>query len=214
MSDDHDHDHEHADSHHHPEPLSPAEARARAIESLLVEKGLISTDAIDALVQTYEQDIGPLKGARVVARAWVDPDFRARLLADGANTIAEVGIEPSDNQLVVVENTSTVHNLVVCTLCSCYPWAVLGLPPTWYKSFAYRSRAVLEPRAVLREFGLDLDGSVEVRVWDSSADVRYLVLPERPPDSEGLSEAELAALVTRDAMIGVAKVTAPAPAEP
>jgi nitrile hydratase len=144
----------------------------------------------------------------------VDPDFRARLLADGANTIAEVGIEPSDNQLVVVENTSTVHNLVVCTLCSCYPWAVLGLPPTWYKSFAYRSRAVLEPRAVLREFGLDLDGSVEVRVWDSSADVRYLVLPERPPDSEGLSEAELAALVTRNAMIGVAKVTAPAPAEP
>jgi nitrile hydratase len=214
MSDDHDHDHEHADSHHHPEPLSPAEARARAIESLLVEKGLISTDAIDALVQTYEQDIGPLKGARVVARAWVDPDFRARLLADGANTIAEVGIEPSDNQLVVVENTSTVHNLVVCTLCSCYPWAVLGQPPTWYKSFAYRSRAVLEPRAVLREFGLDLDGSVEVRVWDSSADVRYLVLPERPPDSEGLSEAELAALVTRNAMIGVAKVTAPAPAEP
>jgi nitrile hydratase len=214
MSDDHDHDHEHADSHHHPEPLSPAEARARAIESLLVEKGLISTDAIDALVQTYEQDIGPLKGARVVARAWVDPDFRARLLADGANTIAEVGIEPSGNQLVVVENTSTVHNLVVCTLCSCYPWAVLGLPPTWYKSFAYRSRAVLEPRAVLREFGLDLDGSVEVRVWDSSAEVRYLVLPERPPDSEGLSEAELAALVTRNAMIGVAKVTAPAPAEP
>jgi nitrile hydratase subunit alpha len=214
MSDDHDHDHEHADSHHHPEPLSPAEARARAIESLLVEKGLISTDAIDALVQTYEQDIGPLKGARVVARAWVDPDFRARLLADGANTIAEVGMEPSSNQLVVVENTSTVHNLVVCTLCSCYPWAVLGLPPTWYKSFAYRSRAVLEPRAVLREFGLDLDGSVEVRVWDSSADVRYLVLPERPPDSEGLSEAELAALVTRNAMIGVAKVTAPAPAEP
>jgi nitrile hydratase subunit alpha len=214
MSDDHDHEHEHADSHHHPEPLSPAEARARAIESLLVEKGLISTDAIDALVQTYEQDIGPLKGARVVARAWVDPDFRARLLADGANTIAEVGIEPSGQQLVVVENTSTVHNLVVCTLCSCYPWAVLGLPPTWYKSFAYRSRAVLEPRAVLREFGLDLDGSVEVRVWDSSADVRYLVLPERPPDSEGLSEAELAALVTRDAMIGVAKVTAPAPAAP
>jgi len=214
MSHDHEHEHEHADSHHHPEPLSPAEARARAIESLLVEKGLISTDAIDALVQTYEQDIGPLKGARVVARAWVDPDFRARLLADGANTIAEVGIEPSGNQLVVVENTSTVHNLVVCTLCSCYPWAVLGLPPTWYKSFAYRSRVVLEPRTVLREFGLDLDGSVEVRVWDSSAEVRYLVLPERPPDSEGLSEAELAALVTRDAMIGVAKVTAPAPAAP
>jgi nitrile hydratase len=204
------HDHEHQDGHHHPEPLSPAAARARAIESLLVEKGLISTDAIDALVETYEQDIGPLKGARVVARAWLDSDFKARLLADGANTIAEVGIEPSDNQLVVVENTPTVHNLVVCTLCSCYPWAVLGLPPTWYKSFAYRSRAVLEPRAVLREFGLELDDAVEVRVWDSSAEVRYLVLPERPRGSEGLSEAELAALVTRDAMIGVANVTAPA----
>jgi len=204
------HDHEHPDSHHHPEPVSLAEARARAIESLLVDKGLILTDAIDALVEMYEQDIGPLKGARVVARAWVDPEFRARLLADGANTIADVGIEPSANQLVVVENTSTVHNVVVCTLCSCYPWAVLGLPPTWYKSFAYRSRVVREPRAVLHEFGLDLDDSVEVRVWDSSAEVRYLVLPERPPGSEALSEAELAALVTRDAMIGVAKVTAPA----
>ena len=200
------HDDERQDSHHHPEPLSPAEARARAIESLLVEKGLISTDAIDALVQTYEQDIGPMKGARVVARAWLDPDFKTRLLADGANAIAEVGIEPSANQLVVLENTPTVHNLVVCTLCSCYPWAVLGLPPTWYKSFAYRSRAVIEPRAVLREFGLELDDSVDVRVWDSSAEVRYLVLPERPPGSEDLSEVELAALVTRDAMIGVAKV--------
>jgi nitrile hydratase subunit alpha len=207
-------DRRHPDDHHHPEPLSPAEARARAIESLLVEKGLISTDAIDALVQMYEQDIGPLKGARVVARAWLDPDFKARLLVDGANTIAEVGIEPSGNQLVVVENTPTVHNLVVCTLCSCYPWAVLGLPPTWYKSFAYRSRAVLEPRAVLRDFGLNLDDSVEVRVWDSSAEVRYLVLPERPPGSEGLSEAELAALVTRDAMIGVAKISAPALVKP
>ncbi len=204
------HDREDQAGHHHPEPISPAEARARAIESLLVEKGLISTDAIDALVQTYEQDIGPLKGARVVARAWLDPDFKARLLADGANAIAEVGIEPSGNQLVVVENTPTVHNLVVCTLCSCYPWAVLGLPPTWYKSFAYRSRVVLEPRAVLREFGLELDDSVEVRVWDSSAEVRYLVLPERPPGTEGLSEVELAALVTRDAMIGVAEAAAPA----
>jgi nitrile hydratase len=206
------HEHAHEIGQHHPEPLSPTEARARAIESLLVEKGLISTDAIDALVQTYEQDIGPLKGARVVARAWLDSDFKVRLLADGATTIAEVGIEPSGNQLVVVENTQTVHNLVVCTLCSCYPWAVLGLPPTWYKSFAYRSRAVLEPRAVLREFGLELDDSVEVRVWDSSAEVRYLVLPERPPDCEGLSEEELVALVTRDAMIGVAKVAPPEPA--
>ena len=206
-------DHGHSDSHHHPEPLSPAEARARAIESLLVEKGLITTDAIDALVQMYEQDIGPLKGARVVARAWVDADFKGRLLADGANAIAEVGIESSGNQLVVVENTPTVHNLVVCTLCSCYPWAVLGLPPTWYKSFAYRSRAVLEPRAVLRDFGLDLDDSVDVRVWDSSAEVRYLVLPERPPGSEDLTEVELAGLVTRDAMIGVARVAALARAE-
>jgi nitrile hydratase subunit alpha len=202
------HDHQRQDGHHHPEPLSPAEARARAIESLLVEKGLISTDAIDELVQTYEQDIGPLKGARVVARAWLDPAFKARLLADGANTIHEVGVEPSESPLVVVENTPAVHNLVVCTLCSCYPWAVLGLPPTWYKSFAYRSRAVIEPRAVLRDFGLELDDSVEVRVWDSSAEVRYLVLPERPAGSEDLSEAELAALVTRDAMIGVAKVAA------
>ena len=207
MSDDHDHNH--SDDHHHPEPVSPAEARARAIESLLVEKGLITTDAIDALVEMYEQDIGPLKGARVVARAWVDADFKNRLLADGANTIAEVGIEPSSNQLVVVENTPTVHNLVVCTLCSCYPWAVLGLPPTWYKSFAYRSRAVLEPRAVLRDFGLELDDSVEVRVWDSSAEVRYLVLPERPSGTDGLGETDLAELVTRDAMIGVAKVAAP-----
>jgi nitrile hydratase len=208
---DHGHDHDHAGGHqHHPEPLSPAEARARAIESLLVEKGLLSTDAIDALVQAYEQDIGPLKGARVVARAWLDPAFKARLLADGANAISEVGIERSPNQLIAVENTPTVHNLVVCTLCSCYPWAVLGLPPTWYKSFAYRSRAVVEPRAVLREFGLELDESVDVRVWDSSAEVRYLVLPERPPGTEAMSEAELAALVTRDAMIGVAKVRAPA----
>ena len=195
---------------HHPEPISPAEARTRAIESLLVEKGLISTDAIDALVQVYEQDIGPLKGARVVARAWLDPAFKARLLADGANAIAEVGIERSPNQLVEVENTPTVHNMVVCTLCSCYPWAVLGLPPTWYKSPPYRARAVIEPRAVLKEFGLELDDAVEVRVWDSSAEVRYMVLPERPEGSEGLSEAELAALVTRDAMIGVALVRAPA----
>jgi nitrile hydratase len=203
----HDHDH---NGGHHPAPLSPAEARAKAIESLLVEKGLISTDAIDAQVQAYEQDIGPLKGARVVARAWLDPAFKARLLADGANAIAEVGIEPSGNQLIVVENTPTVHNLVVCTLCSCYPWAVLGLPPTWYKSFAYRSRAVVEPRAVLREFGLELGEAVEVRVWDSSAEVRYLVLPERPPGTEGLSEAELAALVSRDAMVGVGLARAPA----
>jgi nitrile hydratase len=208
----HDHDHGHGHDHgaHHPEPLSPAEARAKAIESLLVEKGLISTDAIDALVETYEQDIGPLKGARVVARAWVDPDFKARLLADATDAIAEVGLDRSPNQLVALENTPGVHNLVVCTLCSCYPWAVLGLPPTWYKSFSYRSRAVVEPRAVLREFGLELDETVDVRVWDSSAEVRYLVVPERPAGTEGMSEQELAALVTRDSMIGVAHVRAPA----
>jgi nitrile hydratase len=205
----HDHgDHDHGA--HHPAPLTPAEARAKAIESLLVEKGLISTDAVDALVERYEQDIGPLKGAGVVARAWVDPAFKARLLADATTAITEVGLEPSANQLVALENTPTVHNMVVCTLCSCYPWAVLGLPPTWYKSFAYRSRAVIEPRAVLREFGLELDDAVDVRVWDSSAEVRYLVVPERPAGTEGMSEAELAQLVTRDSMIGVARAKAPA----
>lgn len=182
--------------------------RTRALESLLIEKGLLSADAIDERVRLYEQDIGPLKGARVVARAWVDPSFRQRLLQDGAAAIAELGL-PSSQPLVVVENTPTDHHVVVCTLCSCYPWAVLGLPPTWYKSFAYRSRVVIEPRAVLREFGLELDEAVAVHIWDSSAEVRYMVLPERPAGTEGLTEAELAALVTRDAMIGVAKVGAP-----
>ena len=160
-------------------------------------------------MRLYEQDIGPLRGARVVARAWVDPSYKQRLLHDGAAAIAELGVEGMRSQLVVVENTPTVHNVVVCTLCSCYPWAVLGLPPTWYKSFPYRSRAVIEPRAVLREFGLELDNEVEVRVWDSSSEVRYMVLPERPDGTEGMSEDELAQLVTRDSMIGVAKVRAP-----
>ena len=195
---------------HHPEPEPRTALRARAIESLLIEKGLLSSDDVDALVQAYEQDIGPLRGARVVARAWVDPAYRERLLADGSAAIAELGLDGLRNKLVVVENTPAVHNLVVCTLCSCYPWAVLGLPPTWYKSFAYRSRAVVEPRAVLREFGLELDESVEVRVWDSTSEVRYMVLPERPSGTEAMSAEELAALVTRDAMIGVAKVKAPA----
>jgi nitrile hydratase len=200
--------HQHGDGGHHPHPEPDAVHRTRALESLLIEKGLLSSDVIDALVRTYEQDIGPLNGAKVVARAWVDPEYKRRLLADGTAAIGELGLV--GNHLVVVENTPTVHNLVVCTLCSCYPWSVLGLPPTWYKMPAYRSQAVLEPRAVLREFGLELDESVEVRVWDSSSEMRYMVLPERPPGTEGLSEEELAQLVTRDAMIGVTKVKAPA----
>jgi nitrile hydratase len=196
--------------HHNPDPEPYPALRARAIESLLIEKGLISTDAVDALVDLYENDVGPMNGARVVARAWVDPAYKARLLADGESAILELGIEGMKSQLVVVENEPGVHNMVVCTLCSCYPWAVLGLPPTWYKSSPYRSRAVIEPRAVLREFDLELDDTTEVRVWDSSAELRYMVLPERPPGTERMSEAELAELVTRDAMIGVAVVKAPA----
>ena len=196
---------------HHPEPESYPALRTRALESLLVEKGVISSDAIDAVVRAYEQDIGPLNGARVVARAWVDPDYRRRLLDDGTRAIAEMGYEGVEGaEIVVLENTPTVHNVVVCTLCSCYPWPVLGLPPTWYKSAAYRSRAVLEPRAVLREFGLELDDSVEVRVWDSNAEVRYMVLPERPGGTEDMTEEELAGLVTRDSMIGVAVAREPA----
>ena len=182
--------------------------RTKALESLLIEKGLLKAEAVDGIIDQYERDIGPLKGARVVAKAWVDPAFRQRLLRDGTAAIGEFGI-PSARPLVVVENTPRDHNLVVCTLCSCYPWAVLGLPPTWYKSFSYRSRAVIEPRAVLREFGLELDEAVRIHVWDSSADQRYMVLPERPAGTDGLDEDGLAALVTRDAMIGVAKVAAP-----
>ena len=182
--------------------------RTKALESLLIERGLLSSEAVDARISQYEQDIGPLKGARVVARAWVDPEFKRRLLEDGASAIAELGI-PNSARLVVLENTPAEHNLVVCTLCSCYPWTVLGLPPTWYKSFAYRSRVVIEPRAVLRELGLNVDEAVTLRVWDSSAEVRYFVLPERPAGTEHLPEEALAALVTRDAMIGVARVEAP-----
>jgi nitrile hydratase len=181
--------------------------RTKALESLLIEKGLITPDAVDAEIARYEQDIGPLVGAKVVARAWTDPAFKERLLRDGGRILPELGLPASAN-LVVVENTPTRHNLVVCTLCSCYPWSVLGLPPTWYKSFAYRSRAVIEPRAVLREFGLQLDEATAIHVWDSSAEQRYLVLPRRPAGTEKLSEEALAALVTRDAMIGVAVVSA------
>lgn len=190
-------------------PADPA-LRTMAIESLLIEKGLLSTDAIDARVQAYEQDIGPLNGAKVVARAWTQPDYKRRLLANGTAAIAELGFSGSQGaEIVVLENTPQVHNLVVCTLCSCYPWPVLGLPPRWYKSDAYRARAVIEPRAVLKEFGLDIDESVEVRVWDSNSDIRYMVLPQRPPDTARLTEPELAALVTRDSMIGVAQPAAP-----
>jgi nitrile hydratase len=191
---------------HHAAPPSASERRVTAIESLLVDKGLITSDVVDAVVATYEHDVGPLNGARVVARAWVDDDYRHRLLADGTAAIGELGYGGAEGEhLVVVENTPEVHNLVVCTLCSCYPWPVLGLPPRWYKSFAYRARAVREPRAVMAEFGTSLPDDVEVRVWDSSAEVRYMVLPLRPPGTEGRGEDELAALVTRDHMIGVVR---------
>lgn len=203
-------DHDSGKSHHHPQPLSQAALRAKAIESLLVEKGLIATDVIDRVVATYEKEVGPLNGAKVVARAWSDPEYRRRLLKDGTAAIGELGFGGLQGEhMMVVENTPSVHNVICCTLCSCYPWPVLGLPPSWYKSLAYRSRIVREPRAVLREFGLELPETVEVRVWDSSAEMRYLVLPERPTGTGNLSEGELAALITRDALIGVAKVAAP-----
>ena len=190
------------DSRHPDLPL-----RVEALEGLLQEKGLIDTAAVDDMIRSFEQDVGPMNGARVVARAWVDPEYRRRLLADGTAAIEELGFGgPQAEHMVVVENTPKVHNVVVCTLCSCYPWAVLGLPPSWYKSPAYRSRVVLEPRRVLAEMGLGLSEDSEVRVWDSSAEVRYLVLPQRPPGTDSLGEDELADLVTRDAMIGVAEV--------
>jgi nitrile hydratase subunit alpha len=201
------HSHEHPHDHEHQAVPSDLALRVKALESLLVEKGLVDRAALDALIDTYEHKIGPRNGARVVARAWVDPAYRQRLLTDADAAIAELGYGGMQGEhMVVVENTATVHNLVVCTLCSCYPWPVLGLPPVWYKSAPYRSRAVIDPRGVLREFQLELAEEVEVRVWDSTAEVRYLVLPERPAGSEGLSEEALAALVTRDAMVGVAKV--------
>jgi nitrile hydratase len=205
MSDHHDHDHDDADNR-----FSDVQLRVMALESLLVEKGLVDPAALNVLIDTYETRVGPRNGARVVARAWTDPAYRQRLLADGSAAIAELGYTGRQGEdMVVVENTPRVHNLVVCTLCSCYPWPVLGLPPVWYKSAPYRSRAVLDPRGVLREFGLDLPDDVEVRVWDSTSEVRYLVLPERPADTAGWSEERLASLVTRDAMIGVARVAVP-----
>ncbi len=183
--------------------------RVRAIESLLVEKGLVQPAALAAIVEAYETKIGPHNGAQVVARAWTDPAFKARLLADATAAIAEMGFSGVQGEdMVVVENTPTVHNMVVCTLCSCYPWPTLGLPPNWYKSAPYRARAVIDPRGVLAEFGVDLPPEKEVRVWDSNAELRYLVLPERPAGTEGMDAAALAALVTRDAMIGTGTVAA------
>lgn len=204
------HAHEHQHQHEHQAVPSDATLRVKALESLLVEKGLVDRAALDALVDTYENKIGPRNGARVVARAWVDPAYKERLLADATSAIAELGYASKQgDRMVVLENTPKLHNVIVCTLCSCYPWPVLGLPPVWYKSAPYRSRVVIDPRGVLREFGLELAGDVEVRVWDSTAELRYLVLPERPAGTENLKEEQLAALVTRDAMVGVARVAPP-----
>ncbi|HEX8836574.1 MAG TPA: nitrile hydratase subunit alpha [Candidatus Acidoferrum sp.] len=203
------HRQEHQDHEHQAVPSDPT-LRVKALESLLVEKGIVDRNALDALVDTYENKIGPRNGARVVARAWADPGYKALLLADATSAIAELGYSSKQgDRMLVVENTPKVHNVIVCTLCSCYPWPVLGLPPVWYKSAPYRSRVVIDPRGVLREFGLELAEDVEVRVWDSTAELRYLVLPERPAGTENLSEEQLAALVTRDAMVGVARVAPP-----
>jgi nitrile hydratase subunit alpha len=196
-------------SHRHSQ--SDIALRVQAIESLLVEKGIVDPATLETIIEAYEHRIGPHNGARIIAKAWVDPEFKQRLLADGSSAIAELNLTGfSSEHMVVVENTPDVHNLIVCTLCSCYPWAILGLPPTWYKSFAYRSRAVIDPRGVLREFGLEIPEHVAVQVWDSNADLRYLVLPERPSGTEGMTEEELASLVTRNAMIGTANVSPPA----
>jgi nitrile hydratase subunit alpha len=193
-------------AHEQPDPA----LRVEALTSLLTERGLVDPSVIDNFVKTYEESVGPMNGARVVARAWTDPEYRARLLADGTAAIAELGYQgPQGEHIVVLENSPAVHHVVVCTLCSCYPWPVLGLPPSWYKDPAYRSRIVREPRKVLAEFGLDLDPDVQIKVVDSSSEVRYMVLPERPEGTGQLSEEDLAALVTRDAMVGVARVSAP-----
>lgn len=196
MADHHDHDHN--------APLPDTVLRVKALESLLTEKGLVDPKALDVLIDTYENRVGPRNGAQVVARAWVDDAYKKRLLEDATQAIAEFGFMGRQSEhMVVLENTPEQHNMVVCTLCSCYPWAVLGLPPVWYKSAPYRARAVMDPRGVLREFGVELDEDVEIRVWDSTAEIRYLVLPRRPAGSEGMDEAALAELVTRDSMIGV-----------
>jgi nitrile hydratase len=201
---DHDHDHDEGSR------FSEVELRVKALESLLVEKGLVNPETLDKLIDTFETRLGPRNGARVVARAWVDPAYRGRLREDASAAIAELGYSGMQGEhMVVVENTPEVHNVVVCTLCSCYPWPVLGLPPVWYKSAPYRARAVIDPRGVLKELGTEVPDDVEVRVWDSTAELRYLVLPVRPAGTEGWSEEQLAEIVTRDAMIGVADVTLP-----
>lgn len=198
------------EKHATPAQTEALEQRVEALESLLVAKGLVSSDTLDALVETYEHDLGPVNGAKVVARAWTAPAYKRRLLDDATAAIAELGFGGLQGEhMVVVENTPDTHNLVVCTLCSCYPWPVLGLPPTWFKDAAYRSRAVVDPRGVLCDFGVEVGAEVAVKVWDSSAEIRYMVLPERPAGTEGMSEDALAAIVTRDAMIGVAKVPPP-----
>lgn len=195
----HDHEHDHAHSHLPSDP----ELRVKAIETLLLSKGLIDPNTLDELIDTYENNIGPQNGAKVVAKAWVDEDYKKRLLEDATSAIRELSYQGRQGEnMVVVENTPETHNVVVCTLCSCYPWPVLGIPPTWYKSDEYRSRAVREPRKVLSEFGLNIDSKVQIKVWDSTAELRYLVLPMRPSGSENMSETELAKLVTRNSMIG------------
>ncbi len=200
-----------AHDHAHNAPPSDTAMRVKALETLLTEKGLLDPAAIDALVETYETKIGPRNGAKVVARAWTDPDYKARLLENGSAAIAELGFSGVQGEdMVVVENTDDVHNMVTCTLCSCYPWPTLGLPPIWFKSAPYRARSVIDPRGVLEEFGVALSDDVEIRVWDSNAELRYLVLPQRPAGTEGMGEDALAALVTRDSMIGTALVEAPA----
>ncbi|MBG7604628.1 MAG: nitrile hydratase subunit alpha [Actinobacteria bacterium] len=213
MTADHDHDDDHGHSHYDTpgsrRARSQLELRAMALEAALVENGVIHTDAIDFFTDAMEHRFGPHHGARVVARAWTDSAFKQRLLDDGNAAVAELGIGGLEGNVRVVENTPGTHNMVVCTLCSCYPWPLLGLPPLWYKSFAYRSRAVAEPRAVLREFGVELDDSVRLQVWDSSSEVRYFVLPDRPEGTEGMSEDELAALIDRNAMIGTGLVSLP-----
>jgi nitrile hydratase subunit alpha len=204
MHDEHEHDHGHG-SH-----LPEMELRVRALESVLVEKGYVDPKALDLLIETYETRIGPRNGARVVAKAWADPDYKARLLQDATSAIAEVGYSGRQGEhMVALENTDEVHNLVVCTLCSCYPWPVLGLPPVWYKSAPYRSRAVLDPRSVLAEFGVNLPPHKQIKVWDSTAEIRYLVLPQRPAGAEAWSEDALARLVTRDSMIGTGLAKSP-----